>query len=211
MSSPAPGPVFTEAQLRPAFEALDTIFLNDELPQPEFWPQGGVAESELVKLLRTRDVTLAVAREVITQLIDQSVFETAPGSYIETAYDSPVWRVLLINRGRWFAYRNRRPAAVLGPTDCASEAGGTPDQPDIGQLIERVALAAGDENTVEVLAIAHRQDWSAERKIEEILRLDPRFAGKNSRQWATLLGVTPQAVRQTGIWTELQRRKKSKD
>jgi hypothetical protein len=85
------------------------------------------------------------------------------------------------------------------------------DQPSVEQLMERVAQAVGDENAVKVLTIANRKDWSGERKMEEIIRLDTRFAGKDSNEWATLLGVTAAAVRSYGLWKRLQKAKKSGD
>jgi hypothetical protein len=82
-------------------------------------------------------------------------------------------------------------------------------QPTIDQHMERIALAVGDENAVRILAIAERKDWSGERKMEEILLVDRRFAGRDSNEWATLLKVSAAAVRGYGVWKGLQRAKKS--
>jgi hypothetical protein len=112
------------------------------------------------------------------------------------------------------AARSRTPARQATadrPANDAGEAGGAPDQPDIGQLVGRVALATGDENTGRVLAIAARKDWSVARKMEDILRVDRRFEGKTSSEWADLLGVTAGAVRLTGIWAEMRRRRAGED
>jgi hypothetical protein len=57
------------------------------------------------------------------------------------------------------------------------------EKTDIEQHMRQVAEAIGDENSARILAITSREDWSGERKMEEILRLDSRFAGKNSSQW----------------------------
>src|SRR5262249_46417792 len=82
-------------------------------------------------------------------------------------------------------------------------------KPTIEQHMERVALAVGDDNTTKILVIAGRKDWSGERRMEEIIRLDGRYAGKNSNKLATLLGVTPAAVRGYGIWKQIQAKKAS--
>jgi hypothetical protein len=82
---------------------------------------------------------------------------------------------------------------------------------DFEQHMERVAQAIGDDNAVRILAIAQRKDWSGERKMEEILRLDSRFVGKDSTEWGKLLGVSPAAVRGYGLWKQLQKAKRSED
>ncbi len=45
--------------------------------------------------------------------------------------------------------------------------------------------------------------------MREILELDRRFAGKDSNEWAKLLGVTSSAVRGYGLWKRLQESKKA--
>ncbi len=83
--------------------------------------------------------------------------------------------------------------------------------PDIEQHLERVALAVGDKTAASILAIANRKDLSGERKMQEILKLDPRYSGKNSKAWGTLLGVNSAAVRSYQTWTTLQEEKKKAD
>jgi len=74
--------------------------------------------------------------------------------------------------------------------------------------MQRVAEAVGDENAVRILAIANRSDLSGERKMEEIIRLDSRFAGKDSVEWGKLIGVSPAAIRGYGLWKRWQEAKK---
>jgi hypothetical protein len=77
--------------------------------------------------------------------------------------------------------------------------------------MERFALVVGDKTAKEIMEIAHRKDWPGERKMEEILRLDPRFAGKNSNEWAALLGITSAAVRGYDAWKAIQQARKTDD
>ena len=81
---------------------------------------------------------------------------------------------------------------------------------DAEQQLQRGAQAVGDDTAAAVMAITQRTDWSADRKMSEIIRLDQRFRGKDSNDWATLLNVRPAAVRQTDTWKRL-RSKKSTD
>ncbi len=74
------------------------------------------------------------------------------------------------------------------------------DQQNIEKRMEQVAQAVGDDNATKIMQIANRKDWPGERKMEEILRLDSRFAGKDSTEWGTLLNVTPAAVRGYKPW-----------
>jgi hypothetical protein len=76
---------------------------------------------------------------------------------------------------------------------------------DVEAQMRQIAEIVGDQNAGAILTIAQRQDWSADRKMQEILRLDQRFAGKDSNQWAMLLGVTASNIRQTGTWKVLHR------
>jgi hypothetical protein len=71
--------------------------------------------------------------------------------------------------------------------------------------LEQLAVAVGDDNVGRIMAIANRQDWPAERKMEEILRIDSRYVGKDSQEWATLLGVSDAAIRKTAIWKQIRR------
>jgi hypothetical protein len=93
----------------------------------------------------------------------------------------------------------------------AGTAGADHQQPDLEQHMKRIAQAVGDDNTSRILAVAQRTGWSGEQKMEEIVRLDKRFAGKNSTEWGTLLGVSAAAVRGYGLWKRLQEAKKSDD
>jgi hypothetical protein len=89
------------------------------------------------------------------------------------------------------------------------------DEPEPGNNLEqhmaRVAQAIGDDYAVHVLAIAGQKDRSGEERMEEILRLDRRFAGKNSAEWGTLLGVSAAAIRGYKSWKRLQEGKKAGD
>jgi hypothetical protein len=74
--------------------------------------------------------------------------------------------------------------------------------------LSRLAQVIGDDNAPKILALVYRADLSGEKKFEELLRLDSRFGGKNSREWGILLGVKPDAVRGYAAWKQLQAKKR---
>lgn len=80
---------------------------------------------------------------------------------------------------------------------------------DAERDLQRVAQAVGDDTAGKVMAIAQRTDLSADEKMAQIVRLDRRYAGKDSNDWATLLGITSAAVRVTKTWKVTQAAKKS--
>jgi hypothetical protein len=77
------------------------------------------------------------------------------------------------------------------------------------QHMQRVVQAVGDNSAILILAIAQRTDLSGEQKMEEMLHLDARFAGKDSAEWGKLLGVRAAAVRGYPLWKRLQERKRA--
>ena len=79
------------------------------------------------------------------------------------------------------------------------------------QQMEELVRIVGDDVAVQVLAIASRKGPSANRKMEEIISLDIRFAGKNCVEWGSLLGVSSAAIRVCPRWVTLQKAKKSLD
>jgi hypothetical protein len=80
-----------------------------------------------------------------------------------------------------------------------------PADQNFEQHIERLAMAVGDDTAARIMAIANNKDWSGERKMEEILRLDQRFAAKTSSEWATMLGVSNAAVRGYSTWKTVRK------
>lgn len=79
------------------------------------------------------------------------------------------------------------------------------------QRMARLALAVGDINAAQILRIADRKDWSGEHGMEEILKTDPRFGGKDSEEWGALLGVLSAAVRSYQSWKRLQKSQRNLD
>lgn len=77
---------------------------------------------------------------------------------------------------------------------------------DAGNLMERVAIALGEENTVRILAISQDTKLSADQRMRQIYEIDARCLGWLSPKWAKLLAVTPEAVRQTPWWREDRKR-----
>lgn len=84
--------------------------------------------------------------------------------------------------------------------DAEATADGEAQLPIPAAKLEQLVEAIGDENTGRILAVAKRKDWAADRKMEEILRIDGRFAGKDSQTWAKLLEVSDAAIRKTTTW-----------
>jgi hypothetical protein len=94
-------------------------------------------------------------------------------------------------------------AKAIAPPEAESEG----EQPNVEQEMERVALAVGDDTAAKIMAIGQRKDWGGEQKMQEILRLDKRFAGKDSVEWGTLVGVSAAAIRGYRTWKLLQTNK----
>jgi hypothetical protein len=63
---------------------------------------------------------------------------------------------------------------------------------------EVIALVSPDG--ARALLIAKDTEPTAEERMRLLVALDQRFAGFDSEQWATLLGVTPAAIRKTDYW-----------
>ena len=103
------------------------------------------------------------------------------------------------------------PTRVEAPFATDDENGQSGQQPDVTKLMEQVAQAAGDGSTAKILAIAGNADLSGEQKMRLILRLDGRFEGKTSTDWAKLLDVKASAIRQYDTWKELRRKAKGGD
>lgn len=95
-------------------------------------------------------------------------------------------------------HREAVQAAARRPADPDGSAGLT------GDHLQRIAAAVGDKNGGKILAIAHRNDLTANEKLRLIENIDKRFRGKDSAELATLLGVKAAAVRKTKTWKEWQ-------
>jgi hypothetical protein len=118
--------------------------------------------------------------------------------------DTP-WGWNYLHLAQHLAQRIDEVAATLAVAAAPAAAPVEPMSPE--QSMERFALAVGDETAGRILAIAQKMDLSVERRMEEILRIDRRFAEKDSNQWATLLQVTPPAIRGCRTWKLLRQRK----
>ena len=75
---------------------------------------------------------------------------------------------------------------------------------DPEEYLQRVQIASGNG---EIIRIADDPDSSADRRMKDIIRIDQRVKDIDSNKWATLLRVTPGAIRQTETWKALQNRK----
>ena len=79
------------------------------------------------------------------------------------------------------------------------------ERPDEAEAeIMRIAQAYGGSELATILGIAKQPSLSADEKMKQIVRIDRSFQGKDSNDWATLLEVTPAAVRQTESWKAIR-------
>lgn len=114
---PTPHPVFTAGELRRAFDALDTVFQNDEPLEQE----REINEGKLTERLQQQGITLVLAKALIDQLLAAGVFREADPNqfFIEIRQlnyldgrtvdnGSRMWRALSMSRDRWYAYRTER-------------------------------------------------------------------------------------------------------
>jgi hypothetical protein len=83
--------------------------------------------------------------------------------------------------------------------------------PSSEQEAMRWIQAIGDETALKIDVIARCKELKGEDKMRAIVKLDSRFIGKNSTEWSTLLGVTPDAVRGYAFWKELRASNKALD
>ena len=52
--------------------------------------------------------------------------------------------------------------------------------------LERFAEIIGDKNAGAITQMATRLDLSVDQRMKEIVKIDPRFEGKDSPEWAVL-------------------------
>jgi hypothetical protein len=122
----------------------------------------------------------------------------------QPVYSEP--KLVLLPEGEAALSLHRMTAGAAGlPNEKSS------DQRSLEQQMERAVQAIGDDNAGKILEIASQKDLPGESRMQNILRLDRRFAGKDSNEWATLLGVTPAAVRGYQTWKTLRRVEKAGD
>ncbi len=114
-------------------------------------------------------------------------------------------RRALYRFARWLSKQYQR---ELNASSSATRANGS--GADVAKWLDRIAQAAGDDNTARILAIASQQRPGEERMIE-ILGIDSRFGGKDSVEWGTLLDVTPECVRGWKTWKRLRQRERDRE
>jgi hypothetical protein len=89
---------------------------------------------------------------------------------------------------------------------CEDRANGSAED-DLMQL----AAAMGAESTTAIFGIARDASLSADKRLDDISKLDGRYFGWDSTRLADLLGnVTPQAIRQTIWWKTVRPKHKAK-
>jgi GTPase SAR1 family protein/Leucine-rich repeat (LRR) protein len=69
-------------------------------------------------------------------------------------------------------------------------------------FMEQLAQAVGGPEGKKILQIANDNELSADEKMRRIFDVDRRCVAWKSPEWSRLLGVTPDAVRQTSWWKE---------
>ena len=106
---------------------------------------------------------------------------------------------------RWEEEQERRPAAAEQERIAAmvreAMAGSEHADTEAAARISDVLLGGG---RTAILKIAHDRDAAANDRMQDIIRIDSTWAGKDSGEWAELLGVTAQAIRQTACWASLR-------
>lgn len=87
-----------------------------------------------------------------------------------------------------------------------SAAQNRPDQSVGESLLQKLAIVIGDDNAAQLVHIHQRTDLTPEEKMNQMLIIDRRLAGKKSPDWAVLLSVSEGRVRQLETWKRLQAR-----
>jgi hypothetical protein len=110
--------------------------------------------------------------------------------------------------------RTRGAPSAEPPQSAADES--TPKPPAVGSPETEGAADSKAVSAKTIEALLHDEDLevleivqsieSADTKMRKICRIDRRFLGHDSEQWAGLLGVTGPAIRRTDFWrTERQK------
>ena len=68
-----------------------------------------------------------------------------------------------------------------------------------------------DDAEIEIWSICNDEAFSGEKKMQAILRIDPRYAGKSSTFWAGLLSVKDATIRQYETWKLIQASRRKAD
>jgi hypothetical protein len=186
----APGPIFTEADLCRATDALDVLFQNDAPPEEET----EIPEGRLVASLQEGGITSALAVALIERLIADGVFKVGQRSFIALRQSyyldggtadtwSEISRCLQITRERWYCWlaehKSRR-----GPT-------ATPGGKAVG-------------NTRQV---AHLSKDEANQLVSEYLRTHKQRAAVGEvgiREVNQETGVPVSSIQRTLAWRALQ-------
>lgn len=86
-------------------------------------------------------------------------------------------------------------------TEAAAIVENTP-APAATEPIERQIL---DANGVRISQVASDRRRTANERMQDIVGIDRSWAGRTSSEWASLLGVSEQAIRRTATWNLIQR------
>jgi NTP pyrophosphatase (non-canonical NTP hydrolase) len=214
-----------EAQLGPCVGY--SFWFDNECRMPDSFVRWLIEENpELFDAIDEYAITLAALKEAIDQLevpLSAALTVSATEKQLDDYYRPPVpslkpelladvdrtvngVEILLGQCRRILEESISERAAEAERSESSAGAADAKTQPPIpAAALEQLAEAIGDENAARVISIANRRDSSAERKMEEILQIDPRFAGKDSHEWAKLLGVSDAAIRKTATWKHIRR------
>lgn len=80
---------------------------------------------------------------------------------------------------------------------------------DENELRQMLLAMGAEECTLQLWQIARDREKALDDRMREILQLDRRYAGFDSNQWATFLGGSSSAIRQTATWKALQQAKRN--
>ena len=87
--------------------------------------------------------------------------------------------------------------ATTGPVAVTDSA---PGEDDSQIAMRNVLSVLGEENAIAILAVASKDNLTADQKMRNIGRIDRLCTDWDSPKWARLLGVTADAIRQTEFW-----------
>lgn len=77
---------------------------------------------------------------------------------------------------------------------------------DVGAVLNKIALAAGEEGA-KIFAIASDRKVSSSDRMERICDVDPKYLAWTAPKWASLLGVSDAAIRKAPFWKVERKRR----
>jgi hypothetical protein len=121
-----PGPVFTQADLDRALDALDLCF------QDQTWPEGEARfrRGLLIEDVRERNITRALAEALVDKLVSEGIFRMDGTAHIRTSIPlagtdqtTEIDPYIFTTRERWYTCLSQRKPPAPGAKDASTTAG----------------------------------------------------------------------------------------